>query len=172
MIPAKYRLLASVLAFILAVVALYWTGYRKGSEAVQARWDLAVANQTAATAKGAAKAAEVTTVEVVKYVDRIKVVRERAQAIAKETPRYVPASADAACVVPVGFVRLHDAAARSEDAGTPGSHDDEPAGIALSAVAATVTDNYGTCHLIREQLIGLQGWIRAQCDAQGGCDGR
>jgi hypothetical protein len=81
-----------------------------------------------------------------------------------EVPRYVTSKSDARCVVPRGFVRLHDSAA----AGLPavplgsGQSDDDPAGIELSAVADTVTGNYGSCRAIRQQLIDLQGWITAE----------
>ncbi len=102
-------------------------------------------------------------VEVIKYVDRVQVVRARAETIIKEVPVYVPAQADADCVINRGFVRLHDAAAAG-DPGLPdpaGDPDAAPAGVALSTVAETVADNYGTCHQVREQLIALQGWARA-----------
>ena len=66
-------------------------------------------------------------------------------------------------VVPMGFVSLHDAAARGvrlpDPAGTP---DAAPAGIGLAAVAATTAGNYTTCHEIAERLIALQRWIAEQ----------
>lgn len=168
MIPMPYRLLA----IAACAVGLYWLGHTSGAARVQERWDAAVAKQAAVDAQASAASAAVTTVEVVKYVDRVRLVRERADTVVKEIPSYVSPAADAACTVPAGFVRVHDAAARAEDAGPAGGDDDAATGIALSAVTETVAGNYGTCNLIREQLIGLQGWIEAQCTAQGGCDGR
>lgn len=99
------------------------------------------------------------------YVDRIQVVRERGQTIIKEVPVYVPVEADNACDLRVGFVRLHDAAAQGVPLpGPAGAADAEPAGVALSAVAETVADNYTTCHGIRAQLTSLQSWVKETHD--------
>ncbi|MDC6286775.1 hypothetical protein PP731_25660, partial [Ralstonia solanacearum] len=78
-------------------------------------------------------------------------------------PRYVPVQADASCVVPRGFVRLHDAAAAGAvpDPGA-GDADAAPSGIALSAVAGTVADNYTDSHANSEQLARLQQLLRDQ----------
>ncbi|MCR4465843.1 hypothetical protein [Burkholderia sp. SCN-KJ] len=97
---------------------------------------------------------------VTQYVDRVQVVREKGNTIIKEVPVYVDREADRACVVPVGFVRVHDGAAANVPVGDPGSADAAPSGIALSAVAATVAGNYTTCYENAEQLIALQARVR------------
>ncbi|MGS0892724.1 hypothetical protein ACVBGC_09295 [Burkholderia stagnalis] len=97
---------------------------------------------------------------VTRYVDRVQVVREKGDTIIKEVPVYVDREADRACVVPVGFVRVHDAAAVNMPVGDPGRADATAAGVALSAVAATVAGNYTTCHENAEQLIALQARVR------------
>lgn len=98
---------------------------------------------------------------VTRYVDRVRVVHERGATLTKEIPVYVIAQADAACPVPVGFVRVHDAAAANDLPGPAGTLDAQPSGLALSAVASTVVDNYATCHAAIEQLNALQAWVRA-----------
>ncbi|HFH4653106.1 hypothetical protein [Pseudomonas aeruginosa] len=98
---------------------------------------------------------------VTQYVDRVKVVEKVGQTIVKEIPVYVTAEADRACTVPAGFVRVHDAAAAGVPPPEPaGPADAAPAGIALSAVAGTVADNYTSCRAIREQLISLQEYLQ------------
>ena len=100
------------------------------------------------------------TVKVVtKYVDRVRLMREKGDTIIKEVPVYVPAQADAACTVNRGFVRLHDAAAAGELPTSTGDSDAAASSLALSTVATTVTANYQTCHENAEQLRALQGWI-------------
>ncbi|HEY5804854.1 MAG TPA: hypothetical protein VIT90_14270 [Lysobacter sp.] len=100
---------------------------------------------------------------VTEFVDRVQIVRERAATITKEIPVYVTAEADARCHVPVGFVRVHDAAAQNLPLDRPAGDPDAPAaGVTLSAVADTVADNYGACNETREQLIGLQEWLRGR----------
>lgn len=105
---------------------------------------------------------------VTRYVDRVQVVRERGATIMKEVPVYVTAEADARCPVPVGFVRVHDAAAQNLPLHRPAGDPDAPApGVTLSAVAGTVAGNYQQCHEVREQLIGLQDYVqRLQARAQ------
>ncbi|UVS99055.1 hypothetical protein [Burkholderia glumae] len=97
---------------------------------------------------------------VTQYVDRVKVVREKGDTIIKEVPVYVDREADRACVVPVGFVRVHDGAAANVPVGDPRSADAAPSGIALSAVAETVASNYTLCHENAEQLMALQARVR------------
>ena len=107
---------------------------------------------------------------VIRYVDRVQVVRERGATITKEIPVYVTAHADAQCSIPLGFAWLHDAAAANLPVGESAGDPDAPApGVTLSAVTETVAGNYGTAHEIREQLIALQDYVsglEASCSAQ------
>lgn len=90
----------------------------------------------------------------------------------KEVPRYVTPVADARCIVPLGFVRIHDAAAG--DAGPPGAAAipepaggsvDADSGVALSAVGAAVTENYFACH---EAIAEVTEWRRWYPEAREG----
>lgn len=99
---------------------------------------------------------------VTQYVDRVQTVRVKGDTITKEIPVYVTSKADAACVIPAGFVRVHAAAAANIAPDTTAGDPDAPAaGLTLSAVADTVAGNYTTCNGIREQVIGLQDYIRS-----------
>lgn len=86
--------------------------------------------------------------------------------IVKKVPVYVTAKSDSQCLIPGGFVRLHDAAANGTDlpdpTGPTGQPDDTASGIALSTVAGTVVQNYGTYSELAAQHRALQDWIRAQ----------
>ncbi|KAG0164413.1 hypothetical protein DFQ28_005150 [Apophysomyces sp. BC1034] len=161
-VPWPCRLLAlAVLA--AALVAFGWV---KGAGHVQAAWDAAVVKQSLTTARVQQRQADATVQVVTKYVDRVQVVREKGADIIKEVPVYVTREADAACVLPRGFVRLHDAAAANEIPGPAGSADAAPAGITLSTAAATVADNYKRCNENAAALTALQEWVRKQetCD--------
>ncbi|WP_293028560.1 hypothetical protein [Pandoraea sp.] len=105
-------------------------------------------------------AARADTRVVTRYVDRVHTVRERGHTIVKEIPVYVSRKADTACPVPAGFVRLHDAAAANVPVGDPRGADAAASGLALSAVAGTVADNYTACHENAEQLSALQALLR------------
>jgi hypothetical protein len=99
---------------------------------------------------------------VTRYVDRVHTIHERGRTIVQKVPVYVPQTADAACTVNRGFVRVHNAAAEGTDLpARASSADAAPAGVALSAVAGTVSDNYTTYHALAARLTALQEWVRA-----------
>ena len=156
-VPLPYRLLA----LALLAVALVVFGWVKGVGHVQAEWDAANTRQAQQVSVVKQRQAEATVQVVTKYVDRVKIVRETGATIVKEVPVYVSPEADAACVLPRGFVRLHDAAAAGRVPESAGGADAAPAGIALSTVAGTVADNYERCRENSEQLIALQAWLHS-----------
>jgi hypothetical protein len=99
---------------------------------------------------------------VTHYVDRVHTIYQHGDTITKEVPVYVTTHDDAACTIPVGFVRVYNAAAQGQPLpGRAGPPDARPSGLALSTVAGTSVDNLTTCHAIAEQLHGLQQWVRA-----------
>ncbi|MGO4222136.1 hypothetical protein AB4Y64_09830 [Lysobacter sp. TAF61] len=103
---------------------------------------------------------------VTRYVDRVKIVREKAEAITREIPVYVTENADARCDVPAGFVSVHNAAAENVPLAESGRDPDAPApGVALSTVAETVAGNYAICHENAEQLTALQEYVRSWSEA-------
>lgn len=107
---------------------------------------------------------DASVIEVTRYIDRVQTIQVKGDTIIKEIPHYVPVEADAACTVPAGFVRLHDAAATGAVLldPHPGDADAAPSGIPLSAVVRTVAGNYTTGHIDAERLRSLQATLRAQ----------
>lgn len=103
------------------------------------------------------KRAAVTPPIESKAKEAVAKVQTVTKTIIKEVPVYVKATD---CPMPGGFRVLHDAAANGEvpDA----SRIPDAATAPAQDVAATVADNYGTCRVIRENLIGLQAWVDAQ----------
>ena len=97
-------------------------------------------------------------------LDREKArIQTRTVTLIREVPTYVSPAADRLCVVPVGFVRLHDAAASpSELPAAAGGSLDAPAGIDLSAVASVVAENYGTAYSWRAEALTWRQWYRDQ----------
>lgn len=162
--PLPYRLL--ILTMLSA--ALFGYGWLEGAAHVQDRWDAANGKQALQVANVEKEQAEATVKVVTEYVDRVKVVRQAGETIIKEIPIYVPAQADAACLVPRGFVRLHDAAAQGVVPEPAGNSDASPAGVALSTVAGTVAENYTACRANAEQLIALQSWILEMKESAAG----
>lgn len=111
-----------------------------------------------------------TVIKVEKVVqERIRVVRQRGEEVIREVPVYITQAAEQACPggVPDGFVRVHDAAARNQPAGSPAVTDPHPSGIGVAAVGQTVAVNYREYHTCREQVIGwnlFYGCLRSAQD--------
>lgn len=82
--------------------------------------------------------------------------------------KFITPKGDSACTVPAGFVRLHNLTAKGLDPGTsseaasvPGGGPetaDSPTTVKLSAVGATVADNYSECQSRLEVIEGWQMW--------------
>lgn len=168
-IPQPYRLLALAglagLALAGLALAMVVFGWVKGASHVQAKWDAATQQQSLRIAAAEKAQAEATVQVVTQYVDRVNVVRQAGETLIKEIPIYVTPQADSACIVPRGFVRLHDAAATGVAPEPAGDADAAAAGVELSAVAGTVASNYTACRENAEQLMALQAWVGAAVDA-------
>lgn len=146
-----YRILAG-----LAMLALSaWFGHHYAALKYEAR----DAERLRVIAQLEARQAEKTVEVVTKYVDRVREVRAKAETIINEVPIYVPKAADDRCVIPDGFVRVHDAAATGVPSAARDTYE-AASGVALHTVAATVAANYTDCRANAEQLRALQEWVK------------
>lgn len=145
--------------FGLFVFASYQYGERDGRAEVQAEWAESIARGKRRLDELKAKQGAVTVRVETKYVDRVKVIREKGQTIVRQVPVFVPAGS---CDLPGGFRVLHDAAAANTIPDPAGIPDAAP--VPAQDVAATVADNYLTCHETAERLIALQEWVRGQLE--------
>lgn len=154
-------LVARLLGVLLLIAGIAFSGWYIRHRIKTAEARAATAEATITRLQGELRQARMGERVVTQYVDRVRVVRERGATITREVPVYVTAKADAACPIPVGFVRVHDSAAQGLPLDHPAGNPDAPApGLALSAVAATVAGNYTTCHETAQQLTALQDWVR------------
>jgi len=156
------------LAVAVMVIGLVTAGFVKGKAHVQRQWDAERATLALAAANQAQQQAVATVVEVIKYVDKIKVVQGKTQTIIKEVPKYVTIQADADCVINAGFVRVHDYAAANTAPDGPRDTDAATTTLKLSTVAETVAENYGICGENSAQLVALQSWIKAMAEVPDG----
>jgi hypothetical protein len=100
-----------------------------------------------------AKQQEVITKTVIQYRDRVKVVKEKGDAIIQQVTTLVPLGSP----LLAGGVRVaHDAAASGVMPGDPAGVAAAAAPVETSALVATVAENYEGCLATREQLIALQ----------------
>lgn len=104
---------------------------------------------------------EKTATDIGRQVEEAKTeIQIVTRTLIKEVPIHVTAQADAHCVVPLGFVRLHDAAATGGPAPSyaSGESPDQASGVELSGVVSSVTDNYGYTRELEAQVISWQEW--------------
>lgn len=147
---------------IISIAILTFAIYMEGAISNQAKWQAKVAALQVEIAKKETISANITTEVITKYVDRVKIVKEKGNVIIKEIPTYITKTDDAKCVVPNGFVVLHDSASRNEVPDTARIVDERASKIKISGVAETVGENYNTYHEVAEQLKSLQKWVRDQ----------
>ena len=153
---------AKYAAVVALCVVIWGHGYIRGVGRVEQRLETQHAAEVAVLLGRVQAAATIADRVVYQYMDRYHIVRERGATITREVTKYVTEKSDAACPIPLGFVRLHDAAAGSRELlPAPAIGADDPAtGVTLSRIATTIGENYTTCNGTREQLIALQAWAR------------
>lgn len=141
-----------------SIGVLLFSIYMIGGIANEESWQKKVLEQQAEIAKLKEQEAQVTTKVVTKYIDKITVVKEKNNEIAK----YITKDSDAKCELPVSFSVLHDAAAKNELPDPARATDASTSDVKLSEATTTIVANYGTCNQNIEQLKALQEWIREQ----------
>lgn len=100
-------------------------------------------------------------------IKEVEVIRWKTRDVIVKVPVYISGAGDSGCIIPVGFVRLHDLS--TGNAGLPDNPDtsgqlyDAPSGIALSTVGSTIAENYGTCREEMKRFEGLQDWVNKYC---------
>lgn len=151
----------------LAVLALLAGVHHHGVGAGVAKERAAEAKRLERARKDVAKRtakAEAISADAQAGLERERVrIETRTVTLIKEIPVYVSPAADARCVIPVGFVRFHDAAA--SEATLPaasGGSLDAPSGVDLSAVAETIAGNYGAAFQWRAEALTWRAWYRDQ----------
>lgn len=145
-----------------SVIILAFGLFMEGGISNQEKWEARVAEVKLEMAKKDAESAEATTKIVTKYVTVDRIVKEKGDAIVKEIPKFISKDADAKCVVPNGFVLLHDSASKNEVPDSTRSVDEGASKVKLSGIAETVTTNYTTFYQVSEQLKALQEWVKEQ----------
>lgn len=155
---------------LVSHAGVYLVGRSHGAEAEKRAEAKRLAKAQKAVAKREKKADAITEKVADKLSEERIRIEYRTRYLTKEVIRYVPAEADAACTVPVGFVRLHDAAASGGEAEVPagaGGSVEAPSGVSLSAVAETVVWNYGAAQQWRAEALGWREWYQRQLENWG-----
>lgn len=159
------KFVAGILAALLtaALAVIVWQRHRTADLSSR----LASAQAQTIAALFDASVAKVDVKIITQYVDRVRVVHDTTQTLQREIPTYVTPATDRAFPLPVGFVRLHDAAATGVLPGPAGATDATASDITASQAADVIAANYGTCLEIREQLNAVLDRLQATTTPPG-----
>ena len=152
-----YKPFIRVAAIVVALFGIYF----EGGYMTEKEWRARVEALEAKVKVAEEKSSEVNTVIEKQYVDRVKVIKETANANIQYVDRVV-AKYDNLCTVSNAAVLLHDSASRNEVARSSLGLDEGTSSLKISDILSTVTDNYSTYYQEREQVIGWQQWYREQ----------
>ena len=152
-----YKPFIRVAAIVVALFGIYF----EGGYMTEMEWRARVEALEAKVKVAEEKSVEVNTVIEKQYVDRVKVIKETANANIQYVDRIV-AKYDNLCTVSNAAVLLHDSASRNEMARSSLGLDEGTSSLKISDILSTVTDNYSTYYQVREQVIGWQQWYKEQ----------
>lgn len=132
--------------------------YNEGKETVQAEWNDAIERGKAEVARLKAEAGKITVKTEIRYVDRVKTIREKGDVIVREVTKFVPIDSGN---LDGGFRVFHDAAVDNRIPDTIEIPNAAP--VSITEVAATVARNYEQCHVAYAKVEEWQNWAREQC---------
>jgi hypothetical protein len=155
---SNYKAILRPLGVVLMVAGVYFYG----SYDTEMKWRAKAAELQAEIDRKNEVSAQVTTEIVTKYIDKVKVVKEKGDVIIKEIPKYITKESDANCTISKSFILLHNSAAKNEVPDAATGVDETSSGVKLSDVASTVTLNYNNYHQLSEQIKALQDWVAQQ----------
>jgi hypothetical protein len=150
---------------VIAILLSIWFIFHKGEQSANARWEAKYAAETSDRLKRLQSWGEADRKRVAELDAKLKaeLAKERAlrDRLANMVKSYVTPLADSRCVVPRGFVLHHNASAAGADL-PDASRElvDAAAGVSLSAVESTVSDNYAACRETAQRLRDLQQWLK------------
>ena len=156
-IPMKAWLIMGAVVFYVGS-CWYWNSHGKG--VVQAEWDASVERGNVVVADLKRKQIQIVKVVETKYVDKVKVIHEKAKIITKEIPVYIAADTPD---LPPAFRVFHDAAATGET--FDASRIPDAASTPVRTATETIVKNYETYQVIKARLEGLQEFYRLQQEA-------
>lgn len=152
LIPLPYKIAAAV--FLL--IAVFGIGYMKGSS----RADVIIAEAGAKASEQIAelerKNSEISNTVVTKYVDKVRVVKEREYVYLGQVENNVPSQFN----LSNGWLYLHDFGAKGSDADSARASDATASGIKDNTALGVILENYSACTENFGQIEALQQWIR------------
>ena len=155
LIPLPYKILGGLAIITALIVGSTWYGYNKAENKYIAKIATMEANAEVMQAKLDASLSEVKVDVLTKYVDRVKVIKEK-EYVYRDKIVTVPSK----CELSNGWVYLHDSVVKGSDADAVGVTDGASSGVKDTDALDVITENYGICKSNAAKLEALQDWIR------------
>jgi len=152
LIPLPYKIAAAVFLLISA----FGIGYMKGVYRADAIIAEAAVKANEKIAELERKNTEISNNVVTKYVDKVRVVKEREYVYLGQAQNNVPGQFNLSS----GWLYLHDSAASGSDADPTRASDASASAVRDNQALGVVLRNYSTCRENAHQLESLQQWIR------------
>lgn len=145
-------------AIIIAAVSILTFTYLRGYDKAEDKYlaEIAAFNAQAQLLESRLEAAlaHVEVKVVTEYVDRVQTIKEK-EYVYRDKIVTVPSK----CELSSGWVLLHDASARGDDADSTGVTDATPSGVKDTEALDGIVGNYSICQQNAEQLKALQDWV-------------
>ena len=145
----------AALVFVLALAGAGYEGWHQRDRLALAEIGAIKSELEAKVAKAEKLAAETSERVVIRYKDRVQVIRE----VPPEVEHEVQVIRDSKCVLPAEWVRLHNAGA-GVPSQTPGTTDGEAATVDCATAIEVVRENYARSRENAAQLEALQDWAK------------
>lgn len=145
----------AALVFVLALAGAGYQGWHQRDRLAVSELNSIKAEAAAQVAKAEKRAAETSERVVIRYKDRVQVIRE----VPPEVEHEVQVIRNSKCVLPAEWVRLHDAGA-GVPSQAPGTTDGEAATVDCATAIETVRENYTRARENAAQLEALQDWAK------------
>jgi len=163
LIPPQYK----ILVYVAIVTAIFFGGFYTGYDwaaskykaqvaALEFKMELFALEKEELASRIEASLANVREVIITKYVDRVKVIKQKEYVYVEQATNVVPDRTE----LSNGWVSVHDAAARGEDADSTRAADGTGSGVAANQALGVIAQNYAACHQNAEQLTALQEYVR------------
>jgi len=152
-----YKILVSPFALVIILFGIFYEGNYYGTKDYRAR----IAEMETKVDEFKVESEKVNTVIQTKYVDRVKIVKEKAEENVKIIEKIVT-QYDNKCELSNAAIVLHNSASQNTVSPSAGNSVEGTSNVKISDVLRAVTDNYSTYYQTREQVIGWQQWYKEQ----------
>ena len=152
-----YKMIVAPIALMTGLFGVFMEGKYYG--ATDCRTKVAEMQQRVNEAEKQSQ--QTNTVIKTKIVERIKVVKETADANVQYVNKVV-VKYDNLCTLSNAAVMLHNSASQNAVAPSAGPANEGASDVKISELTKTVAENYGLYYQVREQVLGWQMWYTEQ----------